>query len=183
MQLERSGSSQGQGQGVDPRLYQVPPMRELEQMRDEQANVIDTRLPPPLQQQPSMREIEQKNGHAERRSPSHGREIAPDTAARSGTASPSKRGHGSISTDDAPAVPVSAADATRIADATKTPDIPPVATAVAGEKSGSRTPEKVPEATDIPHAKLAVGGGFAGVAGVADEDLRAIRVLDRKFCI
>ena len=166
VQHERTGSSQG----VDPRLYQVPPMRE------EQSNVVDTRLPPPLQHQPLPPSMEQTTGHAQRRSPSRSREIAPDTAVRDGTASPSKRAYGSISTDEPSAVTPA------VPEATKTPEMPPIVpVSEDSTRSGSRTPEKVPEATDIPHAKLA--GGFAGVAGVAGEDLRAIRVLDRKFCI
>jgi len=39
-----------------------------------------------------------------------------------------------------------------------------------GEAAGGRP-------QDIPHAKLVGTGGFAG------EDMRALRVLDRKFCI
>lgn len=173
VQLKRSGSSQG----VDPRLYQAPPMREVE------SNVIDARLPPPLQQQqqqqqPPLRDLEQTNGHADRRSPSQGRGVAPDTGTRSGTVSPSKRPHQSISTDE-PSVVTSV-----VPEATKTPEMPPfVPVPEDSTKSGSKTPESVPAATDIPHAKLAVGGGFVGGPGVAGEDLRAIRVLDRKFCI
>lgn len=185
--MERSGSSQG----VDPRLYQAPPIREAEQ------NVVDTRLPPPLQQQPPIRE-EQINGHTEHRSPSQVREVVPDTVVRSGTASPSKRPHHSISTDDtsAPVLPTTIpANTASVLDDTKTPEMPPVLTTTTAviengtrrdSERGSRTPEKAPEATDIPHAKLAVGNlpvGAGGFAGVAGEDLRAIRVLDRKFCI
>lgn len=83
---------------------------------------------------------------------------------RGGTVTPAKRTHQSFSSDEAPAP---------AAEGTTTPEM---ASAEAA-KSGSTTPgDAAPEATDIPHSKLAVGGP-------AGEDLRAIRVLDRKFCI
>lgn len=91
---------------------------------------------------------------------------AADATAISGQASPPKRTHAPFS-DETPA-PV----------LVKTPEMAK-AEAEPAQKSGSATPGDAPEAADIPHAKLAVGGP----AGFAGEDLRAIRVLDRKFCI
>ena len=91
---------------------------------------------------------------------------AADATAISGQVSPLKRTPASFS-DETPAPALA-----------KTPEVAKTE-AEPAQKSGSATPGDAPEATDIPHAKLAVGGP----AGFAGEDLRAIRVLDRKFCI
>lgn len=49
--------------------------------------------------------------------------------------------------------------------------------AVAGQDAQTEEGAAGGRPQDIPHAKLVGTGGFAG------EDMRALRVLDRKFCI
>lgn len=91
--------------------------------------------------------------------------INADVASRGGTTSPSKTAP--QSTDKAQGV---------LAEGMKTPEMAAAEATTNG--SGAATPgDGAPQ--DIPHEKLAVGGP----AGFAGEDLRAIRVLDRKFCI